>query len=90
MQCFSVTRTGAFLFPKTLIKPGIERVQALADISLSALCCHSNETRAQIVNPPNSAQIEAPPTIPPSYIRVRAVVRECGEGQTDTQTYRGS
>jgi len=27
----------------------------------------------------------APPTIPPSYIRVRAVVWECGEGQTDTQ-----
>ena len=28
----------------------------------------------------------APPTIPPSYIRVRAVVWECGEEQTDTQT----
>jgi len=26
----------------------------------------------------------APPTIPPSYIRVRAAVWECGEGQTDT------
>ena len=31
-------------------KPGIERVQALADISRSALCCHSNETRAPIAN----------------------------------------
>ena len=30
------------------IKPGIERVQALANISRSALCCHSNETRAPI------------------------------------------
>ena len=28
------------------------------------------------------------PTILPSYIRVRAVVWECGEGQTDTQTHR--
>ena len=26
------------------------------------------------------------PTIPPSYIRGRAVVQECGEGQTDRQT----
>ena len=30
----------------------------------------------------------ASPTIPSSYIRVRAVVWECGEGQTDTQTHR--
>jgi len=36
----------------------IERVQALADISRSALCCHSNETRAPIANPPNNAQLE--------------------------------
>ena len=28
----------------------------------------------------------APPTIPPSYIRVCVVVWQCGEGQTDTQT----
>ena len=27
------------------------------------------------------------PTIPPSYIRDRAVVWECGEGQADTQTH---
>jgi len=38
-----------------------ERVQALADISRSALCCHSNETHAPIANPPDSAQS---PTIP--------------------------
>jgi len=37
---------------------GIERVQALADISYSALCCHNNETCAPIANPPNSAQLE--------------------------------
>jgi len=41
----------------TLIKPGIERVQALAHISRSALCCHSNETCAPIANPPNNAQL---------------------------------
>ena len=52
------------------VKPGIEIVQALADISRSLLlscaqiaipcggiCCHSNETRAPIANPPNSAQL---------------------------------
>jgi len=27
-----------------------------------------------------------PYTTPPSYIRVRAIVRACGRGQTDTQT----
>jgi len=67
-------------------KPGIQRlqVQALADISLSDLCCHSN-----IANPPTSptsAQLEGTPAIPPSYIRVRAVAWECGDGQTDRQT----
>ena len=38
-----------------------ERVQALADISLSALCCRSNETRALIANPPNRAQLGGTP-----------------------------
>jgi len=42
---------------------GIKRVQALADISRSALCCHSNETCAHIANPPNSEQLEGTPTI---------------------------
>jgi len=42
-------------------KPGIERVQALTNISRSALCCHSNETRAPIENSPNSAQLEGTP-----------------------------
>jgi len=70
-------------------KSSKERVQALPDISRSALCCHSNETRAPIANPPNSAQLEGIPTIPPN-IRVRAVVWERGEGQTDTQTHRRS
>ena len=37
------------------------RVQALADISRSAICCHSNETRAPIANPSKSAQLEGTP-----------------------------
>ena len=49
-------------------------------------CCHSNETRAPIANRSISAQLEDIPTIPASYIRVRAVLWECGEGQTHGQT----
>jgi len=43
-------------------RPGIdsERVQTLADISRSALCCHSNESCAGIANPPNNAQLGTP------------------------------
>ena len=33
-------------------------IQALADVSRSALCCPSNETRSPIANPPYSAQLE--------------------------------
>jgi len=55
------------------------------DILHSVLHCHSNETHAPIADVPNRAQLED--TLPfPSYIRVRAVVWECGEGQTVTQT----
>jgi len=49
-------------------------------------CCHSNATRAPIVNLPNSAQLGASFTTPPSYIRVRAIVWACGRGHTDTHT----
>jgi len=44
-------------------KPGTEWVQALADISRSALCCYSKETCAcaSIANPPNSAQLQGTP-----------------------------
>jgi len=54
-----------------------------------ALCCHSNETRAPISNPPNSVQLGGTPTTLPSYIPVRAVVWAFGRGQnhmTDRQT----
>jgi len=47
------------------VKPGTEWVQAVADISHSALCCHSNETRAPIANLPNSAQLEGTPSYSP-------------------------
>jgi len=40
---------------------GIEWVQALADISGSALCYLSNVTRAPIANPPNRAQLKGTP-----------------------------
>jgi len=33
-------------------KPATEQVQVLADLSRSALCCHSNETHALIANTP--------------------------------------
>jgi len=69
------------------LQPSIERVQPLADISRSALCCHSNETHAPIASPPNSAQLVGTPTIPPSYIRVRAVVWGCGRGHTHRHTH---
>jgi len=49
----------------SLVEPSTEQVQALADILRSALCCHSNETRVPIINPPNSTQLEGTPTISP-------------------------
>jgi len=72
-----------------LLLPGIERVQALADISRSALCCHSNETRAPIANPPNSAQLEdtsyhSAKLHPGPYSSVG--MRRGTDRQTDTQT----
>ena len=65
-------------------KPDVERVQALADISRSALCCYSNGTRVPIANPPSSAQLEGTPLRFP-FPQV-TVVLACGEG-TDRQTY---
>jgi len=61
------------------------RHRALADILHSALCCHNDETGAQVANPPNSAQLEGTPTVPPRYVWIRAVVWECGDRQRDTQ-----
>jgi len=52
------------LLANTISKePGIQRVQALADISCLALCCHSNKTRASLANTPNTAQLGGTPSI---------------------------
>jgi len=50
------------------------------------MCCYSNKTRTPIANLPSSAQVDSTRTMPPSYIRVHAVVWECGDGQTDRHT----
>jgi len=51
------------------------------------VCCHSNETRAPIANPPTSAQLEGTPTIPRKlHPWIRELVWECDEGQTDRHT----
>jgi len=50
---------------------------------------HSNATRAPIANPPNSAQLGGTRTIPPCYIRVRALsvgMQPWTDRQTDTHT----
>ena len=47
----------------------------------------NNATRAPIANPPNSAQLGAASTPPPSHIRVRAVVWAYGRGHTHIQTH---
>jgi len=59
-------------------KPGIERVQALADISRS---------RAPIANPPNSAQLGGTPYHSPKLHPGPCIVWECGEGQTQAYTH---
>jgi len=68
--------------------PGVERVQALADISRSALCCHSNETRSPIANPPNSAQLDGTlyhSQVTSGYAACSSVGTRRG---TDRQTHR--
>jgi len=70
-----------------LLKPGTEQVEALAGISRSAICCHSNETHAPIANPPNSAQLEGIPYHSPKLHLGPC----CSVGMrrgTDTQTQR--
>jgi len=67
------------------VKPGIERVQALADISrwpydvIASKTEHRLQIR-QIVH----KQRALPITAPNNYILVRAEVWECGEGESDT------
>jgi len=68
--------------------PGIERVQALADISRWALCCQLRNPCTDCKSAQSCTTRAFPHTIASSYIRVRAVLWEYGEGQTDTQTHR--
>jgi len=49
-------------------------------IAITVYYCHSDETCAPIAHLPNSAQLEGTPTIPPTYILVRAVVWEYSKG----------
>jgi len=74
----------------TFLTRSIERVHALADISRSALCCHSNETRAPTANPPRSPRLDRTPrTIPRGYIRsvqYSVRMRRGTDRQTHTQT----
>ena len=84
---YTIILMGRFSWTRCTI-PCIERVQTLAHILRSALCCHSNETHAPIANLPNSVQLEGTPYPSPTYICVRAVVWECSKRQTDRQTHR--
>jgi len=69
--------------------PDIERAQALADISRSALCYHIATKLVQRLQiRPIVHNKTASPTIARSCIRVRAAVWECGDGQIDTQSDR--
>ena len=61
----------------------IKQVQALADISRSVLCTFNNKTCAPIANPPNSAQLEAPP---PFRLLTNGSVQYCGNVAMDRQT----
>ena len=68
------------------LKLGTERVYtALADILRSALCCHSNESRAPIANPPISARLGGTPTIPQV---APGSVQWCENATRDRQTHR--
>jgi len=62
----------------------MKRVQALAGISRSALCFHSNETRAPIANPPSTAQLQGIPTIPQV---TSGSVKYYGNAARDRQTH---
>jgi len=67
------------------LQPGIERVQALADISRSTLLLEQRNPCTDSKSAQYCATIGHPLPLP-RYIRVRAVVWECEEGQTHRHT----
>jgi len=67
-------------------KSRIERVQAFGDISCSRYVVIATKPVHRLQISPIVHNYRAPPTIPPSYIWVRAVVWECIKGQIDTHT----
>jgi len=62
--------------------------RTLDDISRSALCscCHSNETRASIANPLNTAQLEGTPKLHPGSCNGVGMQRGT-DRHTDTHTH---
>ena len=64
---------------------GIERAQALTDISRSALCCHSNETGAPIANPPSSTTRGHPLPFPKLHPGPRSGMRRGTDRHTDAR-----
>jgi len=73
-NCHTLSTVSSVYLTQYQNQPGIQRVQALTDISCSEICCHSNETCALIANLPNTEQLEGTPTIPPTYILARAIL----------------
>ena len=67
-------------------EPDIERIEAVADILRSAYAVIATKSIHRLQIRQIVHNYRAPPTISPSYIRVHAVVWECGDGQPDTHT----
>jgi len=66
---------------------GTERVQAVADISHSALCCHSNETHVLMANPHKSAQLGPTPYQCPNLVDLTSgSVQWCGNAARESHT----
>ena len=65
---------------------GIQRVRALADISRSGYVVIATKPAHRLQIRPIVHSYSESPTIPPCYIRVRVVIWECGEGQTNRHT----
>jgi len=68
------------------VKPGTERVQALADISRSRYVAIAMQPVHRLQIRPIVHNHGASPTIPPSYIRVRAVMWAYGHEQAHRHT----